>query len=168
MTKQERLKLVEEIPFFKEISEDERDKLADNEDNFLFYKDGEYIINQGESETPIYILLKGKAIVTRNQNPNSELAKLKYGAVFGTVSMTESALRQTNVIAQNDVVVFRIKPEMAQAFEQETHKKFCQLRREVLIERLERLTLVVADLKAETELLRIESGEEDAEFNWDL
>jgi signal-transduction protein with cAMP-binding, CBS, and nucleotidyltransferase domain len=169
MTKQERLKLMEEIQFFKDIEGQELDKMAENEDNFLHYKEGDYIIQQGETDTPIYILLKGKAIVTRNQNPNSELAKLKYGAVFGTVSMTENALRQTNVIARNDVVVFRIEKSMVQSFDAGTNKVFCRLRRGVLIERLEGLTLVVADLKAEIALLTIEGGEEEnAGFDWDL
>lgn len=168
MTKQERLKLMAEIQFFKNLKDSELDNMADDESNFLHYKEGEYIINQGESETPIYILLKGKAIVTRNQNPNSELAKLKYGAVFGTVSTTESPLRETNVIAQNDALVFRIEEKMVQSFDMETNKMFCRLRKQVLLERLEKLTLVVADLKAEIALLAVEGGEEDEEFDWDL
>lgn len=129
MTKQERLKLMAEIQFFKDLQDQELDNMADNENNFLRYKEGEFIIHQGESETPIYILLKGKAIVTRNQNPNSELAKLKYGSVFGTVSLTESPLRQTNVIAQNDVMVFKINEDMVQSFDAGTNKVFCRLRK---------------------------------------
>ena len=159
---------MKEVQFFKDLQDQELDKMADNEDNFLRYKKGEHIIHQGESETPIYILLKGKALVTRNQNPNSELAKLKYGSIFGTVSLTESALRQTNVIAHNDVVVFRIDEDMVRSFDAETNKVFCRLRKQVLIERLEVLTLVVADLKAEIALLTIEGGEEDAKFDWDF
>lgn len=168
MTKQERLKLMQEVPFLKDIDNIELDRMAGCDDYFLYFKEGEYIIHQGESETPVYIILKGKAIVTRNQNPNSELAKMKYGAVFGTVSVTESPLRQTNVIAQNDAVVFKIENELIESFDEETNKKFCKLRKDVLLERLEKLTLVVADLKAEIALLAVEEGEENAEFNWDF
>jgi signal-transduction protein with cAMP-binding, CBS, and nucleotidyltransferase domain len=172
MTKQERLKLMSEVQFFKNLNDLERDRLADSEDNFQSFSEGDYIIQQGEIETPIYIMLKGKAIVTRNQNPNSELAKLKYGSVFGTVSLAENALRQTNVVAQNDVLVFRIEEGLIESFDEETRKMFSLLRRHVLVERLEKLTLVIADLKAEIELLAVEGGEEggeeDVEFNWDL
>ncbi len=157
-----------EVQFFKDLDELERDKLADSEDNFLSFTEGDYIIQQGEAETPIYIMLKGKAIVTRNQNPNSELAKLKYGSVFGTVSLAENALRQTNVVAQNEVLVFRIEEGLIESFDEETRKMFCLLRRQVLVERLEKLTLMIADLKAEIELLTVEGGEEDTEFNWDF
>ena len=157
-----------EVRFFKDLKDHELDKMADHEDNFLYYKEGEFIINQGESGTPIYILLKGKAVVTRNQNPKSELAKLKYGAVFGTVSISEGEYRQTNVIAQNDVVVFRVRRDFVESFDEETRQMFCRLRRQVLIDRLERLTLIVADLRAEIELLAVEGGEEDSEFNWDI
>ena len=158
---------MQEVQFFKDIDSHELDRMADCEDYFLYFKEGDYIIHQGESETPIYILLKGKAIVTRNQNPNSELAKMKFGAVFGTVSVTESPLRQTNVIAQNDAVVFKIEEELIETFDEDTHKKFCKLRKDVLLERLERLTLIVADLKAEIALLTVE-GAEDVEFSWDF
>lgn len=157
-----------EVPFFKSLDDQELDRMAACEDYFLYFKKGDYIIRQGESETPIYILIKGKAIVTRNQNPNSELAKMKYGAVFGTVSFTESPLRETNVIAQNDAVVFKIEKGLIESFNEETHKKFCRLRKDVLLERLERLTMIVADLKAEIALLAVEEGEENAEFNWDF
>lgn len=157
-----------EVKFFKELHSDERDKMASHEENFSYYKEGEFIIRQGEAETPVYILLKGKAIVTRNQNPKSELAKIKYGSVFGSVSLTASDHRETNVIAQNDVMVFRMEKGLIDSFDEETNKVFCRLRKEVLCERLERLTLVVADLKSEIALLTVEGGEEDAEFKWDF
>jgi signal-transduction protein with cAMP-binding, CBS, and nucleotidyltransferase domain len=168
MTKQERLKLMSEVQFFKDLDDLKRDQLADAEENFQNFKEGDFIIQQGETETPIYILLKGKAIVTRNQNPNSELAKLKYGSVFGTVSLAENALRQTNVVAQNEVVVFKIEEDLVESFDEETEKIFSRLRRQVLVERLERLTLVVADLKAEIELLSVDEDHENVEFEWDF
>jgi signal-transduction protein with cAMP-binding, CBS, and nucleotidyltransferase domain len=168
MTKQERLKLMSEVPFFQDLDDLKRDQLADSEDYFQSFKEGEYIICQGETETPIYILLKGKAIVTRNQNPNSELAKLKYGSVFGSVSLAESALRQTNVVAQNEVLVFRIEEDLIESFDEKTNKIFNRLRRQVLVERLERLTLIIADLKSEIELLATEDGDEATEFDWDF
>ena len=93
---------------------------------------------------------------------------MKYGAVFGTVSFTEIPLRETNVIAQNDAVVFKIEKDLIEPFNEETHKKFCRLRKEVLLERLERLTLIVADLTAEIALLAGEEGGEGEDFNWDL
>ena len=93
---------------------------------------------------------------------------MKYGAVFGTVSFTEIPLRETNVIAQNDAVVFKIEKDLIESFNEETHKKFCRLRKEVLLERLERLTLIVADLTAEIALLAVEEGGEGEDFNWDL
>jgi signal-transduction protein with cAMP-binding, CBS, and nucleotidyltransferase domain len=168
MTRQERLKLMQEIQFFKDLDGHVLDNLADCDDYFFHFKEGEYIIQQGESDTPVYILLKGKAIVTRNQNPNSELAKLNYGSVFGTVSLTENPLRETNVIARNDVMVFRMKRDLVETFDEETQKLFCRLCKQVLVERLEKLTLIVADLKAEIALLTVEGGEEDSEFDWDL
>mmetsp|Transcript_49196 Transcript_49196/g.81695 ORF Transcript_49196/g.81695 Transcript_49196/m.81695 type:complete len:1065 (-) Transcript_49196:122-3316(-) len=70
------------------------------------YKDGDYVIQQGEYTETFYIIMEGKALVTRREDfenlkePEQELMELTDGNYFGERALIEQAPRAANVKAK--------------------------------------------------------------------
>lgn len=78
--------------------------------NIMPYKKDSYIIKEGISGGMFYILAEGKVSVTKKE-PDGKvviLATLKPGDFFGEISLITGATRLTNVIADEDVLVFGV------------------------------------------------------------
>ncbi|MEO5376831.1 MAG: cyclic nucleotide-binding domain-containing protein [Magnetococcus sp. DMHC-6] len=102
------LKAMEQIPFFWHFTPEEKADLVKTEALFEHYLDGEYIIHEGGGDSSLFIMISGKALVTRNVRPSLILATLESGAVFGELSFLTNRTRSTNVIAQGEVTVFKL------------------------------------------------------------
>lgn len=79
----------------------ERSKLADamKVEN---YKQGDYIIKQGESGNVFYFIEEGNAIATKSVDgaPPKEVMKYEPGSYFGELALLSSEPRAANIIAQ--------------------------------------------------------------------
>lgn len=99
---------LDKIPFFREFSQEEKISMASLSTHLMNFKDGISIIRQGRIESALYVLLKGKVKVTRDEQPRVDLAKLKPGAIFGEIAFISKRPRSTNVISMGDSMVLKI------------------------------------------------------------
>jgi flavin-dependent dehydrogenase len=83
----------------------------DLESNALgrLYKDGEVIINQGETEDCMYIIQSGKVMITRlNHGKEVKLAELSEGDFFGEMALFEHKIRSATVRSMGESRVLTV------------------------------------------------------------
>jgi len=74
------------------------------------YKEGDYVIHQGEETDTFYVIVEGKAAVTKKNDPDDEAEKeqfimeLQAGQYFGERALIEQAPRAANVIAKDGML----------------------------------------------------------------
>ncbi len=103
------LKLMEQVPFFSEFTVNEREVFVDNNSYFSVYESGQFIVSEDDAEdNSLYIIMRGKAIITKGSHPGKVLDTIKSGAVIGEISFLTGRPRTANVIADGKVIVFRV------------------------------------------------------------
>ena len=73
----------------------------------LAFNKGENIIKEGEHDTSLYLLIRGSATVTK-KGYGSSVALLTAGSVFGEISFLARKPRQSNVIANENILVIKM------------------------------------------------------------
>ncbi|MBF0368163.1 MAG: cyclic nucleotide-binding domain-containing protein [Magnetococcales bacterium] len=133
------LELLEQIPFFWDMTEEEKKLILKDDSFFSVYQPGDYIIKEGPEETyPLYVMVTGDVKVTKNcAEGEKELIQLTAGAVIGEMSFLVSRPRATNVIAINQVTVFRIDDKTLVKMPCDTQIKIKDKLIEILIKRLD-------------------------------
>lgn len=77
--------------------------------NLVHYQSGERIINAGDQEKKMYIILDGQVSITLSDGKNTvTVADLKVGDFFGEISLFNNIPRSANVNAVTDVKLFYI------------------------------------------------------------
>ncbi|MBW2176075.1 MAG: cyclic nucleotide-binding domain-containing protein [Deltaproteobacteria bacterium] len=99
--------MIGDIPLFRNFSVEERKMFAKMEHSVLAYNKGEAVIKEGENYTSLYLLIRGSAQVTK-AGYDSPVALLKAGSVFGEISFLTRRARQSNVIAEENILVIKI------------------------------------------------------------
>ena len=90
--------ILNKVPFFKDFTPAERERVLDNDAAFFVANDDEYIIEQNTLDTAFYILLSGSARVTLD-GVESTLATMGPGDFFGEIAFIQNSSRTSNVIA---------------------------------------------------------------------
>ena len=99
--------MIGDIPLFKNFSEKDKKTFAKMDHSVLAFSKGDVIIKEGELYTSLYLLIRGSARVTRN-GYDSPVAVLKAGSVFGEISFLTRRARQSNVIANENILAIKI------------------------------------------------------------
>ena len=107
-TPQEILRLINNIPFFESFNLVERKEFAALSNQVVEYSDKTAIVKEGQTEMAVFILLKGEAIVTRNDLPKVTINTLTMGALFGEVSFLTQTPRTTNIFAKSNAKVLKL------------------------------------------------------------
>jgi hypothetical protein len=110
-TDQEIAQVLSQNPLFSTLADRELEHLV-SEAALLCFARGERIITQGENQTTLYLLKKGRVQVYRidASNRRHELATLKEGDFFGEMSLLTGEVRSANVDASEDselVVIYK-------------------------------------------------------------
>ena len=96
---------------YKDISQEESLKKRARDLGYLgnIYKDGEYIIRQGEPGNCMYEIQKGKVVVFRTEGADEIfLAELTKGDFFGEMAIFEHGVRSASVRAVGEARVLTI------------------------------------------------------------
>lgn len=110
------------LPFFQNFTDQERKTFAEMKNAILEFKKGDMIIEEGDTDRSIFLLVSGTCLITRNEGgANIRLAKVGAGEVFGEMSRFSDKPRRSNVVANEDVIVIKmgddffdiISPELA-------------------------------------------------------
>ncbi len=115
--------ILNKVPFFKEFTPAEREKIIDKEAAFYVANEDEYIIEQNTLDTAFYILLNGTARVTLEGVENS-LATMGPGDFFGEIAFIQNTPRTSNVIANNLCILLKVDRRLLGALNAEIREKF--------------------------------------------
>lgn len=135
--------------FFRDFSDEERNSFAENESLIVKFKKGDFIIREGEIDKSVFVILKGKASVTKDSAPDIELNELGEGEMFGAFALVTHAPRTTNVIAKEDVTVFRIKGLELDNLDPATLNKFKNQLIRALISKIDEMNQAALEIKTE-------------------
>jgi CRP-like cAMP-binding protein len=94
---------------FKESGKKMEEKELETNALGRLYKDGEVIINQGETEDCMYIIQSGKVMITRlNHGKEVKLAELSEGDFFGEMALFEHKIRSATVRSMGESRVLTV------------------------------------------------------------
>ncbi len=140
MDEQERnLAFIKQLPFFSIFSEAEKEYLSTLNNHIMSCKHDEVIIRQGEIDTALFILIKGKIRIFKNERPKLVLAYRKPGDIFGEISYLKKTVRTANAVAETDSIFLSIDGLMFEKLSAEIQNKFRARFLDILVERLDDL-----------------------------
>lgn len=101
------LMVLSKIPFFRNFTSDERDRMAQEENNILIARPGETIVRKDSQGRAFYIILSGNV---RIMSPDGEslIATLNPGEVFGEIAFLTGRPRICDVRAEGVTIVMKI------------------------------------------------------------
>ena len=108
MNKDALLKLMDEVPFYREMDSSERELLLGFENHWSEFKVDEKILNEDEVDYGFFVLLTGQVSVVRSKPAEVSLAQLVPGSIFGEITMKAKRPRTSSIQADEDVVVFKV------------------------------------------------------------
>lgn len=147
MDKSEIVDLMNQITFFDDFRQQDKEKLAALEEGLVEYNPGDFIIRQGDLDQTIFVLIKGKVTINKNDAPNSELNCLEPGAVFGEVPLITGAPRSTNAIAKTYVFALKLDGKLFHELDPAILNKFKDHLLKLLIRRLNEMNAALGRIK---------------------
>lgn len=137
MGKKDLLKAMESLPFFNDMNEKEREELLSFEDHWMHIASQQKVLREGEVDTGFFVLIKGSVSITKTFPTETHLAYLVQGAIFGEVTLRNQRVRTSNVMADEDCVIFRIDNQLVEQLSLEILVKVKNQIIELLIDRLD-------------------------------
>lgn len=129
--------LINQVAFFDKFTEEEKKVVSRLNNTIRLYRLGEAIIQQGDRDSSLFILLKGIASVNRSKTVT--ICRLKPGSVFGEMSFLGKRPRSTSIVADDDVIVLKIDQESLEELPGKLETKFKDQFIQVLINRLDEM-----------------------------
>lgn len=115
--------ILNKVPFFKDFTPQERERVVDADAAFYVANDDEYIIEQNTLDTAFYIMLSGSARVTL-EGIDSTLATMGPGDFFGEIAFIQNTPRTTNVIANEVSIMLKVDRRLLGALNADVREKF--------------------------------------------
>ena len=132
--------MIQEMPPFKNFSDKEKKAFARMNLPVRKFKKGDVIIKEGDLSTNLYLLIQGGCLITKSQDgAHIRLSKLGPGEIFGEMSWVSGKPRQSNVIANESVLVMKMDDGFFNALSPELSNKIKDYLIELLIRRLDRM-----------------------------
>lgn len=127
--------VLSKIPFFREFTVEERERVASEQSNFHIAREEEFIIRQGSREHAFYILLSGSAKVCLGDDLQL-VAELEPGDTFGEIGFLSEQPRTSHVIAEQASILLRVDRALMTRFNAEVREKIKDQLIACLLERL--------------------------------
>lgn len=115
--------ILNKVPFFKDFTPQERERVIDADAAFYVANVDEYIIEQNTLDTAFYIMMSGSARVTL-EGVDGSLATMGPGDFFGEIAFIQNTPRTTNVIANEVSVMLKVDRRLLGALNAEVREKF--------------------------------------------
>ncbi|MBC8287986.1 MAG: cyclic nucleotide-binding domain-containing protein [Nitrospinae bacterium] len=164
-TPQELLRLINNIPFFGSFNVSERQEFASLSNQVIEYSEKVAIVEEGQKDMAVFVVLKGEAIVTRNDLPKVTINNLTPGALFGEVSFLMQTPRTTNIVTRTPVKVLKLDPKMFGKLKPETREKLKDKFINVLVSRINEMNTALVRLKVEMEAISQAAMDYQTEFD---
>ena len=131
-------KFVNTVPFFKEFSDVEKEKLISRADCFEKYNKEDLVFKQGDSGNTLFLVLQGKIALFRlgtikvdegrvslKEESNKKIKTLNPGIIFGEISMlTESKRNVSARVESAQAVLMKITKKLIDGLNHPTQIKF--------------------------------------------
>ena len=131
-------KFINTVPFFKDFSDAEKEKLISRADCFEKYNKEDLIFKQGDPGQTLFLVLQGKiglfrlgttgvdeGRVSMKAEAEKKITTLSSGVIFGEISMlTESKRNVTARVESAQVVVMKITKKLIDSLTHSTQIKF--------------------------------------------
>ena len=131
-------KFVNSVPFFKEFTDVEKEKLISRADCFEKYSKEDLVFKQGDIGNTLFLVLQGKVALFRlgtikvdegrvslKEEFDKKITTLNSGAIFGEISMlTESKRNVTARVDSAQVVVMKVTKKLIDSLNHHTQIKF--------------------------------------------
>lgn len=159
------LRLINNIPFFESFNMAEKKELSALGNKVIEYSDKTAIVQEGQKDMAVFIVLKGEAIVTRNDLPKVIINTLSQGALFGEVSFLMQTPRTTNILSKSSAKVLRLDPKMFDKLNPLTREKLKDKFIAVLVNRISEMNTALVRLKVEMEAISQAAVDYQTEFD---
>lgn len=130
---------INELPLFQEFSPEERKILLQSDGAFVKFRPSEYIINEGEVDDSIFIILRGIVHITKKSLPDIIISQLRAGSLFGEIALISDAPRTSNATAFTEVVLMKITKNMIDQLGLTLQKKLQDQLIRILAQRLDEM-----------------------------
>ena len=131
-------KFVNTVPFFKEFSDVEKEKLISRADCFEKYNKEDLVFKQGDSGNTLFLVLQGKIALFRlgtikvdegrvslKEEADKKITTLSPGIIFGEISMlTESKRNVSARVESAQAVLMKITKKLIDSLNHPTQIKF--------------------------------------------
>ena len=139
MTEDAISKFIDSVPFFKDFTEHEKDRLISRGKCFEKYGNADVIFEQGDAGDSLFLVLNGTISLTRlgsaravgegrislQKELEKHVTELPAGAVFGEVSMLTDCRRSVTArITSPTAVVMRITKKLMESLNHPAQIKF--------------------------------------------
>gem|GEM_PF-192490 len=105
------INIMDRLPFFDAFNSEEKRIIASLSANFRVYQPGDTIIEEGSTETTMFVLLSGKVRVRKG--PDTPLGiELKPGDIFGEIGYLTSTPRTADVMAETVVIALEMDKKL--------------------------------------------------------
>ena len=140
------IKCINQVPFFDEFTNADKEKLVERSGIFKRYeKIGYTLFSDGGKGESMFVILEGVINITRanlkgDKEKSFVLAKLKKGSVFGEISLlTESKRTTTAITASSLVIVMEVDKIILESFDLSIQKLFQKQMIFTLVSRLDNM-----------------------------
>ena len=145
---------IKDIDMFRQFTENEKQFFSNLDHSILAFKEGDFIIKEGERNISLFVLIKGAAKITKTGN-DSPLATLQPGAIFGEMSFLTRKPRYSNVVADGDVIVIKMDGEFFRKVKPEIKDKIKDYLIELLISRLDAMNEALSKISRYAQCRRV-------------
>ena len=129
--------LINKLPFFSIFSDAEKEYLSTLNNHILSCRPNDVIVRQGDIDTLLFILIKGRVRIFKSERPNIVLAYRKPGDIFGEISYLKKTVRSANATAHTHCIYLTISGVMFKSMSDTIQNKFRERFLDILIERLD-------------------------------
>jgi len=137
MDPEQLMTLTEGNPFFKFMKTEERRFLCSFSNAWETHPSGSHLIRTGDKDYGFFVLVRGSACVIKPKD--IFLAQLKEGEIFGEIAFKTRRPRFSDVIAEEECLVFRMDDALLGKLSPDLQIKIKDQIIDVLIARLEDL-----------------------------
>ena len=132
--------MIDVTDLFKYFTDEEKKAFCEMDHSLVEFKNGDLVIEEGETTKSLYILLEGSVLITKKRDEATiRLAKLKSGAVFGEMSFFSKKPRGTNVLAQDKILVLKLSETFFESLDPVLQNKIKDYFIEILITRVDQM-----------------------------
>ena len=136
------LHLLTGIPLFKDFSAKELKNLVSEKKYFLKFSNGQSIAEEGKIDKILYVLLKGKARVTKKSaNNDTAFFHINEGAVYGMMYLLSKKKRPyiCSIVSEGETMVAALTLDYIKTLDSRLQIKIKEQLMELMITRFEHL-----------------------------